>query len=195
MKLKPSSWGVSLEASSRLWWSQPCLLCPGLGARKAFENFFSHSAHLSARGPCVLGRQPWQALLILLANGQDELAASGAALLQRLVPPMRQPWWELFFFSLTVHLKLRCIHEQASFMCRWAVGADGPHRNKDLFIFYVTVLSNYMWRKETPEKEPVQRTGLCSLSLSYPSHKLEESWAPRIPGLLISVLSCPGNAR
>ena len=42
-------------------------------------------------------------------------------------------------FYSTVHLKLRCIHEQASFMCRWVVGADGPHRNEDLFFMWLSL--------------------------------------------------------
>jgi len=48
VKLKSSNWGCRLGGKRLAGWSQPCLLCPRQGVRKAFENSSSHSAHLFA---------------------------------------------------------------------------------------------------------------------------------------------------
>lgn len=175
-KVKLKSWRLVTLAG----WSQPCLLCPGLGARKPFAKL-SDSAHLSAWGPHVLGEQLWQALFTLLTNrsraetwGSQQPVASGGALSSRLLllPPLRGSLHGRILFDSSFKIEMHSW--AASFMWRWVVGVYGPHTSEDLFFMWLSLAIKC--EGNTRERESAHEEGSrpCFFFLLHPSQWRED---------------------
>ena len=170
VKLKSSNWGCRLGGKRLAGWSQPCLLCPRQGVRKAFENSSSHSAHLFAWGPHVLGKPPWQALFILLTNGERGCRARegrwACCLQMRPVLLTLIPCEAALMAAF--YLTVRCVPEQAAVTCRGVVGADRPSGKEDSFFMWLSLVINW-------EGSPVSSLS-CFL---YSGWRM--SWGPGAP--------------
>lgn len=123
----------ALEASSWLWWSQPCLLCPRQRMRKAFENFSSYIAHLPAWGAPSWGSSSDRFFLCFSLMEGDALLPQEESVMEACTPCDKALMGAGFDCSFNPEMQ----SGQASFMCRWLVGADGPHRNEDLHFMWL----------------------------------------------------------
>lgn len=125
-KVKTQLWFWPWRAEAD-WISQACLLCPRLGERQCTENVSWHWEHLPAERP---GEAALTGASYLPRSWKGACCHLRRRLLWGLAPLARPQETALMADFWTTHLKWRCIHEQASFMCRWGVEADEPYRSE-----------------------------------------------------------------